>query len=194
MKALFITLLTGLLSTGAIAKPATAPDTMHILPVDNRCSLSAGNPVIDYGTQSRWQLEERKGGQQVSPGKRTATLSVVCPYTRAMTLTLRGDQASSGALRYGTQGSLVLRLADASLDGQSVQLVRTTAEGVIKGTPAATLDLKPGNSFTVTSNQQQGRGKQLTIRFEMEPLLPESAARVSTLQQSEAVLTLELTP
>jgi hypothetical protein len=196
MKTLFKTVVLGLaLSQSAEAISAlhgTTADRASILPIDTRCSLSAGAPVIDYGTQSRWQLQDVDGGQKVTPGKRMLMVSVVCPYSQILRLTVRGDRATNGDLRYGSRGSASLRLLDAQLDGQSVQVATTTPDGVLSGAPVSSLLLQPGNSIAATHNGQLAKGKSFTVRIELEPVMPESAARVSAREISESHLTLEL--
>ncbi|MGR7043433.1 fimbrial protein [Klebsiella aerogenes] len=181
-----------LLAGNSSASPLSTPYLMENPTADNYCRLSVGNQTIDYGNLSRWQLEEFKGGQQVSPGKRSTSLSVVCPYSQVMSLAVRGDKAANGELRYGGEGYLSIRLSDVQLDGQTVQLVETTPEGVRRGTPAEELKLAPGKYFSVLSNNQLARGKMLSARMEIEPMLPEHAARVSARQLNESSLTLEL--
>ncbi|UUW17347.1 fimbrial protein [Serratia ureilytica] len=195
MRTFFTTLALGL----ALSQPAEAISALHgtttdnaILPIDTRCSVSAGAPVIDYGTQSRWQLQDVAGGQKVTPGKRMLMVSVVCPHTQTMRLTLRGDRAGNGDLRYGDRGSVSLRLLEAQLDGQNVQVAATTPDGMLSGAPESSLLLQPGNSLVATLNGQPAKGKSFTARIELEPVMPESAARVSARQISESNLTLEL--
>ncbi|AHG19499.2 hypothetical protein Z042_07640 [Chania multitudinisentens RB-25] len=161
------------------------PDMPSGLPVDSRCTLSVSTPVIDYGNQSRWQLQDTTGGQ-VTPGKRTLMLSVVCPYTQPLKLALRSD------LRYGARGNINVSLSEAQLDGQSVQLASTTPEGVLNGVPANSLRLQPGSHFAAVQNGRLARGKSLTLRIEIEPLLAERDTRVSAHQSNEATLTMEL--
>jgi hypothetical protein len=196
MKNIFTPLVLGLalfLPTHAFAaSPGIIESGSGILPIDKRCSLSAGVTVIDYGTQSRWQLQEAGNGQNVSPGKRTLMVSVVCPYTQTMRLRLIGDKAANGNLRYGERGNLSLRLVEAQLDSQDVQLATTTPDGIMNGTSGSARLLQPSVGVAATRNGQLAKGKNFTVRIEMEPMMPESAARVTTRQISEANLTLEL--
>lgn len=194
MKILFTTLTLGValcLAGGARAVLPVADNGMTP-PPDNRCSLSAGAPVVDYGVQSRWQLQDDGGSQRVTPGRRSLTLSVVCPYSQTMRLTLRGDMAGNGELRYGERGYVVLQLTDAQLDGQDVQTAAITLDGTLSGGEQTSLRLLPGNIFAAVQNGQLARGKRFTARVEIKPVLPEQDARVAARQVSEASLTLEL--
>lgn len=196
MRTFLTTLALGL----ALCQPVEATSTRHgttadnvsILPIDTRCSLSTGALVIDYGTQSRWQLQDVAGGQKVTPGKRILTINVVCPHSQTIRLTLRGDRAANGDLRYGDRGSVSLRLLDAQLDGQNVQMAVTAPDGLLNGTPSVITFLQPGNSIVGIQNGLPGKGKSFTARIELVPVLPANEARVSARQLNESNLTLEL--
>lgn len=163
------------------------------LPVDTRCNVSLGSSVVDYGVLSRWQLQDAAGDRNsVTPGKRTLMLSVACPYSQKMRLILRGERAVSGDLRYGERGSMTVKLLDAQLDGQSVQIVGTTPDGAINGAATDSRLLQPGQTFAVSAKGQLAKGKVLTAHLEIEPILSKAEARVSSRQTSEANLTVEL--
>ncbi|MHA7845300.1 DUF1120 domain-containing protein [Serratia sp. D1N4] len=191
MKIGYTALILGLLiskAAGAVSPVMGDPSLQPPpLPMDSSCNLSVGGSVIDYGSQSRWQMQSAStGGNAVTPGKRTLMLNVVCPYTQAMRLALRGD------LRYGERGSTVVRLFDVQIDGHNVQVVNTTPAGMISGTPTNDQLLQAGQTVAAVLNGQLAKGKVLTARLEIEPTLPESEARVSASRMSESTLTLEL--
>ncbi|MFP0195011.1 fimbrial protein [Pseudomonas sp. PHC1] len=164
-----------------------------ILPVDTRCALSSGSNVVEYTSQSRWQLQDAStGGNQLTFGKRTLILSVACPYSQKIRLALRGDRAADGNLRFGNQGIMLVRIHDAQLDGQSVQVVSTSSEGTINDSPSDSKLILPGQIFTPSTNGHSMNGKTFTVRVDVEPLLPEKEARVSAHQKSEALMTIDL--
>ena len=162
------------------------------LPADTRCSLSAGAPVIDYGSQSRGQLQAGDNPQALSLGKRTLMVNIGCPFPQNMRLALRGAQGVNGDLLHGDRGSVYVLVLDAQVDGQAVLLSRTTPDGVLQGGAETGLRLQPGNNFAATQNGHFVQGKSFTARIEIEPVFPESATRVSARQTSESLLILEL--
>ncbi|MBC3252464.1 fimbrial protein [Serratia fonticola] len=173
-------------SVGVRAAWQDTPNDMPSgLPVDSRCVLSVSTPVIDYGKRSRWQLQDASAGQ-VSPGKRTLTLSVVCPYTQPIKLALLSD------LRYGMQGHINVNLSEPELDGQRIQLASLTPDGNATTSAVDNLRLHLGSRFAAVQNDRLATGKQLTLRVDIEPLLAERDARVFVAQSNEATLTLEL--
>jgi hypothetical protein len=186
---------------GLASQPAKAIQPMHDLSIgppgftamDSRCSLSAGGATVDYGVMSRWELQDATGeSNALTPGKRTVTVTVVCPYVQPMRLSLRGEAAANGNLRYGDKGHLRLHLREAELDGRSVQVATTTSNGVLNASPTSTLVLAPGQTFAAASGGAVASGRTLTLRLDLEPILPEGEARVSAQRISEAQLTLEL--
>ena len=162
-----------------------------ILPTNTDCNLSTNTTVIDYGSHSRWQLQDIDGGQKVSFGKRMLMVSVVCPYSQVMRVMLRGDRAGNGSLRYGDWGSVTIRLLDAQLDGQNVPVTITTADGRVSGA-AENILLQPGNTIVAMHNGQPAKGKNFTARVELEPVMSKSDARVSARQLIESNLALDL--
>lgn len=196
MKQLMKLLVLGWVYTHSVHIMA-APEYMSLggppsLPGDTRCSLSASSPVIDYGTQSRWQLQDATANQGVTPGKRTLTVNITCPFSQTMRLALRGERSQDGELRYGDKGSISARVLDGQLDGHNVSLVTTTPSGIINGSPVSALHLQPDGSFAAAKNGQLAKGKSFSLRMQLEPVMPESAARVASRQVSESNLTLEL--
>lgn len=161
------------------------------LPTDNRCLVSANAAVIDYGTQSRWQLQDI-GGQKVTPGKRILMLSIVCPYTQVPRVIVRGESARNGDVRYGERGSIRLRICDVQLDGKPLPVAMITPDGAPIGQAEPCLTLKPGNRFAPASDGQAAQGKQLTAKIEIMPVLDEEDARNPARQTRTAGFSLEL--
>ncbi|MGP2408153.1 hypothetical protein [Yersinia sp. 2545 StPb PI] len=190
----FIALMLGWgLSSLAGAEPALTEAQPPSLLVDTRCSLSLGGGVIDYGNQSRGQLQAASpGGNTLTPGKRTLTLSVVCPYTQPLRLALRGDRSGNGELRYGERGSVVVRLFDMQRDGESVQIMPVTPDGGVTGSASESQRLQPGQAVGATLNRQLVKGKVFSVRVEIEPIMTNEEARVGVSTTKESLLTLEL--
>jgi len=197
MKALNIIMIAGILILNIVQEvPAAKIDPFLFgeppLLIDRQCSINVNMPVIDYGVQSRWQLEESVGGKKVSLGKRNFILNVICPYSQTMSMIIRGASGHNGQLRYGENGFTSLRVMDVQLDGQTVELSSITPEGIIKDGVQKRIDLKPDTKIMITQNNQPIKGKVLTARFEIEPILAEKDARVSGAVQSESRLSFEL--
>lgn len=190
---IFIMMIVSLVFSGfAVAEPQSSLFSGAAVPGDTRCDLSVSSPVIDFGTQSRWQLQAVAGGQLVSPGKRTLSLSALCPFTHRMAMAAVGARAPDGYFRYGDKGSIRIRLFDVQVNGQNAELATLNAAGAINSDSAASLSLQPGSRFAAVRNGQLLSGKSLTARMEIEAVIPESAARVSSRQLSESGIIFEL--
>lgn len=176
--------------TGTSAAAPVMPSGLGAIPPDTRCRLSVSNPVVDYGIMSRWQLEDIGAGS-MSPGTRSLTVSVVCPYPRTMSLRVEGESSERG-LRYGKHGSTRLHLRDAHLDGHAVELRSVTSAGVITEGGGHMLALTAGQRVAPVIQGTLAEGKTLTARLELQPVLTEDDARVSSRQRSETMLTLTL--
>jgi len=168
------------------------PQMPGTLPVDTRCVISVGAPVIDYGSLTRWQLEEAGNRQTLTFGKRTLMLSVVCPYSQSLRLGLRSSHAANGDVQYGSRGSLTVQVMDAQVDGHAVLLNSIRPEGVMEGGAQPSVRWRPGESLVATRNGQVIEGKTFNARVEIEPLLSESAARVSGREVYESMLSIDL--
>lgn len=183
--------VTGVSAAAPIMPSGPDANPMPTLPPDTRCNLSVSHPVVDYGIMSRWQLEDVAGGN-VSPGTRSLTVSVICPYTRTMKLRVEGENSEQGGLRYGERGTTHLRLLDAQLDGKAVELRAVTPDGDLTENGGQALTLNAGQRLAPVIQGKLAEGKMLTARLEIQPVLAEGDARVSSQQRSETMLTLTL--
>lgn len=189
----------GLVLLGINAVSVAAPRVMpHIeagllpaLPLDSRCSVSVSSPVVDYGTQSCWQLEE-SGAGRLSPGRREITVSIVCPHAQEMVLRADGESTGRGGLRYGEQGATRLLLKEARLDGVAVELKSLNAGGDVTTTGGESVTLKAGQRVAPVVQGRIATGRTLVAQLEIQPFLREDAARVRVRQSSETRLTLTL--
>lgn len=166
---------------------AASPEVpQQIMPIDPRCSVSVGNSNIDYGRQSRGQLQYN--GSTYTPGKRMMSLNVVCPFAQPIKLAVQGDRAADGSLRYG-DGRLKVKIFDAHLDGQPVQLADMT-DGKKAAQPE--MVLKADSRFAASTNGLPLSGKSFSAKLELEPELSMDAATVSRSTQFESRFSLEM--
>lgn len=198
MRIITITLLLGLaVSQFASARQSVEPvltgRQQNVQPVDNRCTVSVSNGTIDYGTQSRWQLQESSEvSQGLTPGKRQVMVNVACPYTQEMRLTVHGEPNRRGAFRYGDNGRMHVKIVSAQLDNQPVPIALSTTEGLLLENPTENREIEPEQTFVPVIKGKSAQGKILSFRLDLEPLITDSEARVSSQQISEANISVEL--
>lgn len=158
---------------------------------DGRCTISVSSPFVDYGVMSRWQLQDRPNGQ-VTPGIRSTMVNVVCPDPRAIKLLVQGEVNETGHLRYGEHGYTEFRLLNAMLDGNAVELRPQLPDGSPAEATAEALPLAVNQQLVTVSAGQVVKGKMLSARLEIQPVLGEDDVRVSSTQRSGSQLTLTL--
>ncbi|EMF07030.1 hypothetical protein F518_04178 [Serratia marcescens VGH107] len=162
-------------------------------PADTRCIMSVGSTEINYGIQSRGQLQDvPEGHNLLTPGRRVLALSVLCPTERQMSLALRGMTSTGGELLYGTDGKVLLRLSDVTVDNQKVMLTTVYSDEKQGADSSEQLSLKPGQKVMAVKNGKAVVGKALTASLEIVPLLSDHSTRVATQSRSEAYFALEL--
>ena len=177
-------------ATGADASLSTQfPD---ISMTDTRCQLTSSNSNVDYGPQSRWQMQDVEGrSQSVTPGKRQLSVSVVCPFTHEMRLKVMGSGNAHGGFRFGENGEVQVRVIGAQLDGEEVQIAPANPAGTPIGSPQSSLTLSPNETFSAVSGNQPAQGKAFNVRLEIQPVLTDKDARVSSRQANDASLSFE---
>ena len=170
---------------------AHAGESMLPVPPQTQCVMSVSNNNIHYGLLSRWQLEKiGSASNLLTPGKRTVSATVSCPVPQTIRVHLGGDTAVNENFRYGDKGVLSISLTGIQRDGQTVNpgyIASGEQRTMISPLPRK---VRPGDVIT------SGDGvpvRNLTLQFDIEPHLSESAARVSVRTENEGrfVLTLE---
>lgn len=168
-------LLIGRCAPGIAALPVQPP-------LPQSCQLGSTASQVDFGNLTLAQLKERDE-DQAQPAARSLEISVLCRYPQRMRLRLIGDRHGE-AFRWGNRGMLQITLKGAQLDNQPVAWV-SPAAGQHK---SSRLQLQPGETFGLAESQ---RGRQLTFRMEITPLLEQGQASLSR-QQLAAYLSLQL--
>lgn len=187
----FQVMLLGVSSVSS-ASPLTKPvGDFALLQPATRCRLSVSSPVVDFGMRSRWQLQDDSAGG-VTMGTRTLSVAVICPHAQTMTLLIQGGGSDGEELRYGRHGVTHLRLRDAELDGNPVELQEISPAGALTGKSGQTISLVSGQRLVPVVQGQLAGGKMLTMRMEVQPVLSASDARVTGRQVSESMLTITL--
>lgn len=159
---------------------------------DPHCQLSTSNSSVDYGLQSRWQMQDVEGrSQSVTPGKRQLSVTVVCPFTQNMRLKVMGDRTVRGGFRYGEKGELQVRIISAQLDGERVPVALTTSAGALMSAPQEALALLPNQTFSAVKGNHAAQGKAFNVRLEIQPVLTDQDARTSSRQANESSLSFE---
>jgi len=133
--------------------------------------VTAGPSLMDFGARTRGQLENVVGG--MSPDKRSLTVNAGCTVAREMKLRFsgaaRGNQFSWG----GTDSELRVRVRQARLDGNAVQLQRLNNAGSLSGEPADEVDILPEQMLVAVVHGQPITGRQLSVMVDIVPVFGE---------------------
>ena len=114
------------------------------------CNLNVSQPHTHFGTFNRGTLSQSNGGGQANViGRKTATVTIVCPRPERITLYYRAA-ASSGGKSYllGDIANLSLIVSDAQADGKSVALTYKQGGGAATSDNVKELPLLPDIGMT----------------------------------------------
>lgn len=137
------------------------------------CEVSISQPLIDYGLFNRTTLKPQGG--ELPLGVRSLRLNVHCAQADAMTLFYRALPASAERFRFGEQGSYALRLSDALLDGESVDLAPVVAQGQPPGQADAAIAWLPDKGLTPVKVGSIARGRSFSATLEVRAWGDEAA-------------------
>lgn len=164
---------------------------------DTECRLTLSQSAIEYGQLTRGQLlDYAPTADEATLDPRFFTLTASCGNPASMSVFLRGAAASAERFRFAEHGSFTLRLSEARLDGQPVQLSEASAGGpgpLSASQPATALQLKPGvGAALATLDGQPAIGRHFTARVEIHTHIPVEATRVANMQRWQGHGTFEL--
>ncbi|MFJ2993402.1 hypothetical protein [Pandoraea sp. NPDC087047] len=109
-----------------------------------------------------------------------------------MKLLVEGEGGAQGGLRYGERGLTHLRLLNAQLDGNAVELRALTQAGTLAKHSGQAIALNAGQQVALVVQGRLAEGKTLTAQLEVKPVLTEESARVSRRRRSESMFRLTL--
>ncbi len=151
--------------------------TTSIAPPAENCQLVVSEPDMNYGAVTRYRLEQGVNGQEMSLGKRRITLSVSCRTPVRLAVRFRGPSAGADYL-FGQQGKVVMRLVEPRLDGRNVLVGAAQGAGMMPAAPASAARFLPDQAIVPVEGGQPAVGTQFSATIEVDPLLPQEAARV----------------
>ncbi|UVJ45137.1 DUF1120 domain-containing protein [Pseudomonas sp. LS1212] len=133
------------------------------------CEVSISQTQIDYGLFNRTTLKPQGG--ELPLGARSLRVNVNCAQPDAMTLFYRAVPAGAERFRFGEQGSYALRLRDALLDGEQVDLAQVAAAGQA----GAAIAWLPDKGLTPVKAGNIARGRSFSARLDVSAWGDEAA-------------------
>lgn len=173
----WLTMASGI-AYGQVPVPGV-PGSGSIIPAPppENCQLMVSEADMDYGAMTRYRLEQGNNGQEMSLGKRRMALSVSCRTPVRLAVRFRGPAVGADYM-LGRQGKVVMRLVEPRLDGRNVLVGTAQGAGMMPVAPASAARFLPDQAIVPVESGQPAVGSQFSATIEIDPLLPQGAARV----------------
>ena len=142
----------------------------------DECQLNLSESRLDFG------LMNRAVALVPSPerllGERRFNLTLNCPEQTDLSVFYRGLAASAQRFRFTERGSYGLRVRDAVLDGQAVELGLLPGSGQPPVVTGAELQWRPEHGIAPMRNGVPVKGRSLSLHIDASAWATEQAARV----------------
>lgn len=151
---------------------------------DGDCQIMTSTKQVDYG---RFRTEEMTQGSTEYNGKtysgyasmtRELQVSVMCPDERKIRLFVDGPARSGKAYRFSDSGAMSVKMKDARVDGESVQLASVSRGAVQAQGGSAEITLLPDMAAAAV-NGQEVAGRNWTATMMITTYLSADTFRVS---------------
>jgi hypothetical protein len=162
-----------LLTLGTLMLSGLAP---HAWALADECKLTLSQPVVDYGLTNR--AIRANGSAEQTLGERHLSLNLSCPQPTDMTLFYRAMAATAERFRFAEHGSYAVRMSDAVLDGQPVDLGFISAIGQVPEASASSLLWQPQQAIVPVRSGVAAQGQSLSAQLELTAWASEKALQV----------------
>lgn len=157
------------------------------------CSMTVSNSDIDFGQLKRSLLTRAQ--QKVSIGQRSLNLTVNCANPTEMTLFYRAVASiNQPGYTFGSAGNYQLKLRDATVDGQPVNLGRVSASGQMPSHSEPSLTWEGEQGITAVHNGSPVKGTSLRATLDVAASMSESQLRLRSATNWQSSGRLEIVP
>ncbi len=140
------------------------------------CQLSLSQAQVDFGLMNR-SISLAPTPDRLL-GERRISLTLNCPQPTDMSLFYRAQGAGSERFRFTERGSYGLRVRDAVLDGQAVELGAISGSGQAPSTSGAELQWQPDHGVVPMRGGVAISGRNLSLQIDASAWATEAATRV----------------
>lgn len=162
-----------LLTLGTLMLSGLAPQAWALT---DECQLALSQPVLDYGLTNR--AIRANGSAERTLGERRLSLNLSCPQPTDMTLFYRAMAATAERFHFAEHGSYAVRMSDAVLDGQPVDLGLISAVGQVPEAAASSLLWRPQQAIVPVRGGVAVQGQSLSAQLELTAWAQEKALQV----------------
>ncbi|MCU1717137.1 hypothetical protein NTD81_08400 [Pseudomonas sp. 5P_3.1_Bac2] len=145
----------GLIGLLALMHPARAEE----------CTVRLSNALVEIGRI----MPDAAGATRLPP--RTVTLTAHCAQASRLLLMVQGANLGE-QFKFAQNAQLSLRLSNAVLDGQAVELALASPSGELSQAVHSVQTVKPGDSLSPTRNGQAVQGSNLAVQIEISGTVP----------------------
>ena len=162
-----------LLTLGTLMLSALTPQARAFA---DECQLTLSQSVLDYGLMNRAIRANAPGERNM--GERRLSLNLNCPQPTDMTLFYRAMAATAERFSFAEHGSYTVRMSDAVLDGQPVDLGLISAVGQVPEAAASSLLWRPQQAIVPVRGGVAVQGQSLSAQLELTAWAQEKASQV----------------
>ena len=164
---------------------------------DGECEMMSAVKTVDYG---RYRKEDMRKGSAEHVGKvyngyasvtREFQVSVMCPDSRKMRISITGAARENLAYRFTDSGAMKIAFKDGRVDGSAVQLAAVDIGSVAVQGGAAQITLPPEKALAAV-NGTEVVGEQFTATMMVTTYLSDKAFSVTNTKDFTETLTLNV--
>ncbi|MVV52008.1 DUF1120 domain-containing protein [Pseudomonas sp. PB120] len=140
------------------------------------CQLNLSQPVLDYGLMNRAIRPDSAPERNL--GQRQLSLNLSCSQPIDMSLFYRATAATVERFQFAERGSYQLRIRDAVLDGQSVDIGLIAGAGQPPKETASNLIWRPGHGVVPMQTGAVLQGRRFSAQLELSAWVQEQGMQV----------------
>ncbi|MNJ30658.1 hypothetical protein D3C77_252650 [compost metagenome] len=141
------------------------------------CDIRLSSTEVNYGELNRAQKAIGQGRSPIALGRRQLTLTALCRQATTIELRFNGDAADMDSYRLAGKGRFTVRVHNATLDGNPVQLIRATSFANSRTEASVTAELRPNEAAVAVARGQQVVGQIFSAQVEIEAFIDEAMIR-----------------
>jgi hypothetical protein len=142
----------------------------------NDCQLNLSQPVLDYGLMNRAIRPDSASERNL--GERQLSLNLSCPTPADMSLFYRAMAATAQRFHFAERGTYQMRIRDAVLDGQSVDIGLIADVGQAPAQIASNLIWRPDHGIVPVKAGVPVQGRSFSAHLEVTAWVQEQGMQV----------------
>ena len=142
----------------------------------DECQLNLSQAELDFGLMNRATAVTPAAERWL--GERRISLTLNCPHPSDLSLFYRGPGAGHERFRFTERGTYGLRVSDAVLDGQAVELGQIAGPGQAPSTTGAQLPWPPDHGVVPMRGGVVVTGRNLSLQIDASAWASEAATQV----------------